>query len=274
MERPMLLNGWYPQSFKQCKQDIESFRDDSLYIEGRQPVSAIVPHAGWIFCGRLAVNTLRILKEKNGEIDNVVIFGGHLSPNNIPMVETFSMAKTPFGMLKNDERILQFIQHDKNVQASDYRQDNTIEILLPIVHYFFGDIKITCVYLAPNNLGLALARKIHSLLPKNTVFIGSTDLTHYGPNYNFFHTDKSMDSVDWVKNVNDKGYIDLLLKMKVDDSIKYAINNQSACSSGAAAGAMLCAKESGVSSGIQLGYSTSYDIRKDKSFVSYTGILF
>ncbi len=276
MIRPMLLarNGWYPASENSCKKEIERFIDDSIFIEGRIPISAVVPHAGWYYCGQWSINVIKLLKQKNGDIDQVFIFGGHLSKMNIPVIETFDYAETPFGKLENNKEVVNKLVSNFNIQAVDFLQDNTIEVLLPIVHYFFKNVKINAIYLPPNIKTNPLLEFIATNFLNKAVFIGSTDLTHYGSFYNFFHSDKSIDPVRWVKQVNDRGYIELLLAMKGEEAIEYANTNKSACSAGAAYGALYLAKKKGVKNGELIGYSTSYDIRKDESFVGYTGIIY
>lgn len=277
MIRPMILpiSGWYPASAEECKSEIIAHTDNSLFLEGLTPKSAVVPHAGWFFCGRLAANTIRILKEKNGIIKNVVIFGGHLAEANIPVIETFEAAETPFGRLENNKEILEHVTGNFLVQSVPYLQDNTIEILLPLVHYYFGDdIKITAIYLPPNKKAEQIAELINEKAEEETVFIGSTDLTHYGPNYSFYYKDKKRTPVEWVKEVNDKGYIDLLLAMEGAKSVEYSVKKRAACSPGAAYGALHAGLIAGAKEGHLIGYSTSYDIHKSESFVGYAGIIF
>ncbi len=67
-------------------------------------------------------------------------------------------------------------------------------------------------------------------------------------------------SVEWVKKENDKGFIDRALKMDVEGVIKHTIENDSACSGGAAASAISTCKALGAERGILLDYYTSYDI--------------
>jgi MEMO1 family protein len=276
MPRPMLLavNGWYPSSRLSCTKEIEKFIDHNIFIDSRNPVSAIVPHAGWYFCGKWAVNCIKILFEKNDRIKNVFVFGGHLSVQSLPILETFDFAETPLGNLANNQDVIEFLKTDKDVHTANFIQDNTIEVLLPIIRYYFGDIKVTAIYLPPNLKTIKLVEKIYDNFHKDSVFIGSTDLTHYGSNYNFYHHDKNITAIDWVRNINDKNYIDLLLSMKGEESMNYANSNKSACSSGAALGAVIIAKKAGIKSGKLIGYSTSYDLHPDESFVGYAGIIY
>lgn len=276
MIRPMLLSrsGWYPSEKNSCKKEIERFIDDSIFIEGRIPISGIVPHAGWYYCGKWSINVIKLLKQKNGDIKQIFIFGGHLSRINFPIIETFDYAETPFGNLENNKEIVEKLISNFNIQPVDFLQDNTIEVLLPIVHYFFNNVKITAIYLPPSTKVNAILEFIATNFLEKAIFIGSTDLTHYGSFYNFFHSDKSIDPVKWVKEINDRGYIDLLLELKGEESLEYADKKRSACSAGAAYGALYIAKKKGITKAELIGYSTSYDIRKDESFVGYAGIIY
>ena len=276
MTRPMILalNGWYPSSRLSCTKEIEKYIDQSFFIDKRNPVSAIVPHAGWYFCGKWAINCIKILYEKNDRIRNVFVFGGHLAPQSLPIIETFDFAETPIGRLKNNTEVIDFLSDDKDVHSANFIQDNTIEVLLPIVRYYFGEINITAIYLPPNPKTIKLVEKLYDNFSKESVFIGSTDLTHYGPNYNFYHHDKNIEAVDWVRNVNDRRLIDLFVEMKTGDILDYALNNKAACSSGAALGAVVAAQKAGVKKGNLIGYGTSYDLHPDDSFVGYTGIIY
>ena len=104
--------------------------------------------------------------------------------------------------------------------------------------------------------------------------IGSTDLTHYGPNYGFLTKGIGPSAVEWVKKENDKGFIDRALEDGCGGLLKHAEENDSACSAGAAASAMATCKALGAEKGILLDYYTSYDIMPDDSFVGYAGIVY
>lgn len=276
MKRPMILslNGWYPQTKEACKKEIEKYIDKSIFLEGRNPIAAVVPHAGWYFSGRLAINSIKILREKNGLIKNIFVFGGHLSPNSMTLCETFEIAETPLGDLTNNQEVLTFLKNEPDIQFVDYIPDNTIEILLPIVKYFFPNVLVTALYLPPSLKSAKLVEKLYSNFGKESLFLGSTDLTHYGPNYGMVRHDKSVPPYEWVKNTNDKNYVDLLLDMEGEKSLDYALKNRSACSAGAALGAITVAKLHNVKKGHLVGYSNSYEIRNDENFVGYTGVVY
>lgn len=275
--RPMILamNGWYPADNNACSEQIKQMIDKSVYAEDIVPKAAIVPHAGWYFSGDIAVNTIKSLKEKNIDTRHIFVFGGHMSSVNVPVIETFDKAETPVGFINNDKKIVDTLIEANLVQPMEFRQDNTIEILLPIIKYFFPLVSITAIYMPPNMKKIvSIMDKINEIASKNSLFIGSTDLTHYGNNYNFFHNDTRYTPEQWVANINDKQFISYLVNMEFEKALEHAKNNVSSCSSGAAVGTAYIANKRGVTKGKLLSYHTSLKVHKADSFVGYCGMLF
>jgi len=102
---------------------------------------------------------------------------------------------------------------------------------------------------------------------------GSTDLTHYGPNYGWAPKGFGAEAVKWVKEVNDKRFVDLALKLDAAGMLKAAAQDQSACSAGGAVAAVAAAKKEGATKAILTDYYTSYDVMPGDSFVGYAGIV-
>jgi hypothetical protein len=104
--------------------------------------------------------------------------------------------------------------------------------------------------------------------------VGSTDLTHYGYNYGFLPKGTGEQALEWVKTVNDRRVVGLMVEMDDEQVINEALNNANACCSGAAAAAIAAARELGARKGKIIKYATSYDVHPDSSFVGYVGIVF
>ena len=274
-----LPRGWYPVDGKDCKKEIES------YLEGWAPsqlqltkgLGGIVPHAGWYFSGRLAARVFYTLK-LNSKVDVVVLYGGHLTTGDLPRIVTEEACETPFGDMEIHTSFAKnLLKSIEMIKESPTSADNTIEVQLTMVKYFFSDAKLVAVRsplsLKAETLGKEVAR-IARRDGISIVAIGSTDLTHYGPNYGFLRKGVGPTSVEWVKKENDKGFIDRALRMDAEGLLKHAMENDSACSAGAALSAMATCKALGSEKGILLDYYTSYDIMPDDSFVGYAGILY
>ena len=59
-------------------------------------------------------------------------------------------------------------------------------------------------------------------LKVSILVFGSTDLTHYGPNYGWSPKGYGPEAVKWVKEVNDKKFIDQALKLDGPGMLKTA----------------------------------------------------
>ncbi len=274
-----LPRGWYPFDGKDCKAEIESF------LEGWSPsqsqpyegLGGVVPHAGWYFSGKLAARVFYSLKSKR-KADVIVLYGGHLSPESLPQVVTDEACETPLGDMEiHTEFVKSLMKRIDSKKESPSSGDNTMEVQLAMVKYFFPDAKLLAIRspssLRAKELGEAVA-EIAKAERISLVAIGSTDLTHYGPNYGFLSKGMGPSAVEWVRNENDKGFINRALKMDIEGLLKHAEENDSACSPGAAASAMVTCKALGAKKGVLLDYYTSYEILPDDSFVGYAGILY
>ena len=200
----VLPRGWYPVDKKECQREIES------YLEGwssSQPppskgLGGIVPHAGWYFSGKLAASVFYALKLKS-KAEVVVLYGGHLSTEDVPRLVTEEVCETPFGDIEIHEGFVKHLMKKTDVKKeSPTSGDNTIEIQLAMVKYFFPGAKLVAIRAPLSPKAETLGKEIAEIAKKEGIAIlaiGSTDLTHYGPNYGFLAKGIGPTSVKWVK---------------------------------------------------------------------------
>jgi len=274
-----LPRGWYPADSRECRKEIESYLEGwptSQPVEG-QGLGGIVPHAGWYFSGKLAARVLHFLKSKR-KVDTVVLYGGHLGPGGNPLIATEDAWETPFGDMEIHQEFARILQ--KRIELSRESPsggDNTVEVQLAMVKYFFPEAKLLALRSPVSSLAAKLGEEVAEIARAEGISIlaiGSTDLTHYGPNYGYLPKGVGPASVKWVKEENDKGFINRALKMDVTGVLDHAEANGSACSAGAVASAIATCKALGAPKGFLLDYYTSYDILPDESFVGYAGIVY
>jgi len=281
VRKAMLAGSWYPASASECEKEINNFLNDATVSPSSKNklTGGIVPHAGWYFSGSIACNVINYLKK--GDVPDVfVIFGMHLGPEHPCYIMKEGVWETPLGNIQIEEELAGELVEKFNfdVETPEYFiQDNTIELQLPFIKYLFGDAKIVPVGVPPVEKSLEIGRAVADISTKlglNIKVIGSTDLTHYGPNYGFMPEGTGHSAVDWVRKVNDKKIIDIMLEMNPDRVISKALKHQNACCSGAAATAIAAAKQLGADNAEAIAYATSYDKGPSDSFVGYTGIVF
>jgi AmmeMemoRadiSam system protein B len=273
--RRILPAGWYPDSAEQCEEEIGE------YLRGFNPpdgewIGGVAPHAGWYFSGRAAVRVISTIA-RSRQPDRIVLYGGHLNSGN-PIIYTEDSWDTPFGPQPLDSAFAaDLISRREAVPAGRGFSDNTVEVQLPLIGHFFPNTPVIAVHSPSTEGAVVLGSAVHSLLNEkglSAVFIGSADLTHYGPNYGFAPQGGGASAVKWVKEENDRSVIDKALAMDAVGLIQDVRSKHNTCSAGPMASVVTSASRCGIRRGTLLEYYTSYDIMPGSSFVGYAGILF
>jgi len=275
---------WYPASAFECEKAIKGFLKESRFqtVPNANYIGGIVPHAGWYFSGNLACQVISALSgpEAQQKPEVVVVFGMHMHPRSIPCIMCEGAWETPFGDIEIDSGLAGWLakKFPFTIETPDhFTPDNTIELQLPFIKYFFPESRLIPIGVPPANKALEIARCLAKMAQESDVkikVIGSTDLTHYGSNYGFAPAGNGKDAVDWARDHNDRKAIDRILDMDPEGLIAEGLASQNACCSGAAAAAIAAATALGAKKSNYIGYSSSYDNHPGDSFVGYTGILF
>lgn len=272
---------WYPADASECERQIKNFLTEPGFekIGDREFKGGIVPHAGWYFSGAIACNVIqRLVQESLPEV--MLIFGMHLHPESSCYIMDRGAWETPFGDVAVHIDLARELtgRFAFQVETADRcHPDNTIELQLPFLKYFYRDIKIVPMGVPPAKIAIDIGRTAAKIATEHGLkarVLGSTDLTHYGANYGFMPQGSGPAAVDWAKNQNDRGVIDAMLAMDPEVVIKQSQKHQNACCAGAAAAAITAARQLGAARGEKLAYASSYDKSPGDSFVGYAGILF
>ncbi|MCL2833925.1 MAG: AmmeMemoRadiSam system protein B [Treponema sp.] len=268
IREPILADSWYPVNPKKVDEFL-AFASDA---EPTAP-AAIAPHAGWFYSGKIAARSVSCLKR---DADTVVIIGGHLPAGAPYLFAEEDAVRTPYGPMFVDTELREALSK-KLKGRSDVYQDNTVEVQLPMIHSFFPDAKVLWVRfpaaISAFEAGIALAETAGTL-GRSIAVLGSTDLTHYGVNYGFTSHGSGKAALDWVRNTNDAGFINAVLKNDPPQVLACA-EKHAACSAGAVLGVMgFTGCRGGLKSEL-LEYGTSADAEKPnvpQSFVGYASI--
>jgi len=280
VRRAMFAGSWYPSSAAGCESEIAGFLAEAGNFQHpeRKLVGGIVPHAGWYFSGSIACNVINLLKDREPP-DVIAVFGMHLRPGSACYMMPEGAWETPFGEIPVEEKLAGELakKFSFKLETPDrFTQDNTVELQLPFIKYFFPDAKIVALGVPPDKNSLQIGKALVDIAGQIGVkvkVIGSTDLTHYGYNYGFTSMGTGERALDWVRNENDRRVIDAMLALEPENVITEALANQNACCAGAAATAIEAAKNLGAIQADEIAYATSYDKSPGDSFVGYVGIV-
>jgi AmmeMemoRadiSam system protein B len=264
--------GWYPRGEAAVRAEIESMLAGEGFLPG-EALAGIAPHAGWSFSGAIAA---AVVASFGGAVDTLAVVGGHLGMGGGLLAAREEAYETPLGNCTADLELLDYL--DRRLSLREDRQaDNTVEIQLPLIRHLLPAVKVLALRAAPGlvalDLGACLA-EARQALGRRIVVLGSTDLTHYGPNYGFSPHGRGREALRWVKEVNDRRLIESLLELDLEEALKRGVAEMSACSVGGAAAAAEFARRRGAAGGKLLRYASSYDMFPSDSFVGYAGIIY
>lgn len=284
VRQPDFAGSWYPGTERECQRSFSEFEAASGEPCGLTPLhGGIVPHAGWVFSGRLAYHVIRELAlAGSGEVDTVLLFGGHLRPSSPPTLVTEGELWTPLGNLAVDEELAGILLGDERlgIRREDpdrHAPDNTTELQLPILRHLLPSARILLVTAPPRESTLELADAAVAAgraLGRRLIAIGSTDLSHYGPNYGWEPKGRGPQAIRWVREENDRRFIERALELDARGAIEEGLRSSNACCPGAAAAALRCGELLGAQGGTLLDYAQSADLQPGDSFVGYAGIVF
>jgi hypothetical protein len=273
--------GWYPASPRACQREVDRLLAAAAPDAVPGPLrGGIVPHAGWAFSGALAARTFAALARQAGPVDTVVLLGGHLGPRSRGWVLGSGLWPTPLGDVTVDEALaaaLAVASGLPRLAPDDYEPDNTLELQLPLVKACFPDAALVAATVPARADALsagARAVEAAAALDRRVVVVGSTDLTHYGPSYGFAPQGSGEAAVRWVKEVNDRRAVDLMVALDADALLTGALQEHCCCCPGAAAAALVAGRAAGATTGHRLATLTSHDVRPGSSFVGYASVVF
>ncbi len=264
--------GWYPAAEAGTREAIQAMRED-IRPGRQQAVAGVAPHAGWEYSGALA---LAVFSRIVSTVETLVIIGGHLGPSDGILAAFEDGYETPLGVVEADQELLTALRGLVEVRE-DRSADNTVEVHLPLARQLFPRARALGLRAAPSkaaaDLGAALAR-ISRQTGRVIAAIGSTDLTHYGPNYGFLPAGRGEAARRWVREVNDRRFIESLLAMDWRAAVDLSLRERSACSAGGAVAAMSFARAMGCREGRLVEYRMSCDVHPGESFVGYAAVVF
>lgn len=288
VREPAVAGQFYPGSRKQCEQEIAALLAEAGEAERFTglAVGGIVPHAGWVFSGTIAAEVISILARQS-TVETFVVFGAmhRYGGRAAGAVFTSGAWETPLGRIAVDEELAHAILAGSKTLADEpsaHDLEHAIEVQVPFIQHLAPSARILPIIVPPSAaapaVGAEVAEKARAL-GRKAVFVGSTDLTHYGPRYRFTPMGSGSKALRWAKEVNDRRLLDLVETLKSDQIVPEAIEHHNACGSGAIAAAMEASKTMGADRAHILRHTTSNEVARHRfgesaDAVGYAGVVF
>jgi hypothetical protein len=178
---------FYPEDHLKLLEMIGDFLES---VEARPPqgelVGFIVPHAGYLYSGKVAAYAYRLLENKQGK--TIFILGpSHYVSFNGASVGNFRAYRTPLGEAKVDVEIVsRLLSYGRGIDfyPKAHKKEHSIEVQLPFLQAVVKDFSIVPVLigdLSYETCSSVADAIVQASARRDAIFIASTDLSHYHP---------------------------------------------------------------------------------------------
>lgn len=265
MIRESIVSGqFYPSQVEELEKVIDGFTRKEPYRISAKAI--ILPHAGYVYSGKVAVSTVNKVLPKQ----RLIILG----PNHTGDGDNFSLWpegswKIPYCGVEIDQDLARLILNAGKYITPDYSahaSEHSIEVELPILYHFFKDFKFVPIACKDAKVEVyrEVALQICAAVKKtkeDIFFVASTDMTHYEP--------------DPAARKKDMSAIESIINLDAEDLVnKAARENISMCGIAPVAILLFCVKSLGARKAQVALYQTSADNSGDyNSVVGYAGII-
>jgi hypothetical protein len=266
IRQPQVAGQFYPSSSQGLKNQIETLIDkqaDKLDI-----IACMLPHAGYIYSGAVAAQTVSRINIKN----KIILLG----PNHTGYGVKYSIMpqgswQTPLGEIKIDSELAgDILNHSQYLEADNeaHAYEHSLEVELPFLQYFKTDFEIVpIVFLSDEfeilkKIGKEIANTIKERnIKDSTIIVASSDMTHYESQEQAQKKDK--EAIQAILELNEDKLIDRIQRLNI-----------SMCGYAPTITMISAAKLLGAKTAKLIQYQTSGDITGDmSSVVGYAGII-
>ncbi|MFA5356147.1 MAG: AmmeMemoRadiSam system protein B [Candidatus Omnitrophota bacterium] len=266
IRRPAVAGQFYPSLRGELIKQISSFIDNKA--RKQDIIACVLPHAGYIYSGAVAVETL-----SRAEVKSRAIL---LGPNHTGYGARYSIMtegswQTPLGTARIDTYLAGRIAESSEYLEADegaHEHEHSLEVELPLLQYFKEDIRIVPIILMPGELtalkdiGRGIAEAIIKDKAREEILIvASSDMTHYEPQEEAEKKDR--EAIKAILELDEEGLMESVARLNI-----------SMCGYAPVITMISAAKALGAKKAELIRYRTSADITKDKSsVVGYAGMI-
>jgi AmmeMemoRadiSam system protein B len=275
--RPAVAGRFYPADAAECASTARQFvqaNADFAARAGKTWRGAIVPHAGWMFSGAIAGEAIGTLKASRDAAHAppplvVVVFGAVHTPMRLDRaaMDAHDRWAVPGGESNVSTELSRRLEADASAMfALDPRfheREHAVEVELPLIQQAWPDallmpIEVPLIDEAAA-IGRAVARQV-AAEKLDAVYLASSDLTHYGPDFSFVPGGAGEQGLQWAKE-NDRRLLDVVAALRIEAVVPEVRSRANACGGGAIAAMLAACREHDAAGEVRiLRHETSDDV--------------
>jgi hypothetical protein len=274
MRKPAFAGSFYPSEQKELLSELE------LLFNSQQPekyyddaVGLIAPHAGYLYSGHVAAKIYNAISRTPKR--RVVVIGVDHRGGDVIATSKQDWL-TPLGPVKIDlDKILQITKEQAIVEDEfALKNEHSIEVQLPFLQYIFGGFYFTPLQLP--RIGFSEIQDLaQKLADRETLFVASSDLIHFGSNYGFVPKECIYGPNEFVKGLDEK-IIARIIEGDPESFYNYILDNDlTVCGVAPITLLMEISRILKAKTIEKVGYDNSFSRSHDvSSIVGYAGIAF
>jgi AmmeMemoRadiSam system protein B len=272
--RPAVAGLFYPADERQCVSAAAHFVRANAQAAAQRPwFGAIVPHAGWICSGAIAGEAIGTLRASPGagDVDVVVVFGAVHTPLPLDcaVLASHEAWDVPGGESVVPTELSAELEGDSSdlfgVDDRFHDREHAVEVELPLIQRAWPKAMVLPIEVPLRDDAVTIGARTAAMVQQaglRPVYLASSDLTHYGPNYSFAPVGVGLSAMQWAKE-NDRKLLEVVTAMTPERVVPHVRENLNACGGGAIAAMLSACREHGASNVNVLRHANSFEVLRD-----------
>lgn len=278
---------FYPADDAQCRVVAQQFVRVSPTAAGKKWIGAIVPHAGWICSGAIAGEAIGTLAASAKDVDLVVVFGAVHTP--LPLeraaLASHEVWQVPGGTSNVPGEVQGRLEADASqlfgVDDRFHTREHAVEVELPLIQRAWPSAMVLPIEVPLTDesvdVGIRTAKAV-AAAGLRAVYLASSDLTHYGPSYQFTPAGVGLSALEWAKE-NDRRLLSVVTDMQAEKVVTEVRQRLNACGGGAIAATMAACRDHGAAEASVLRHANSFETLRQvapqtpDNAVGYAGVV-
>ena len=261
IRKPAVAGLFYPGEKKELASLVDGYLEKAPLhpCAEREILALIVPHAGYLYSGRVAAQAYKQIQGKSYEA--VVLIGpSHSAGFEGASLYDGDFYETPLGKVRINKALTEeLIRQNKGFcfLPQPHRKEHSLEVQLPFLQRSLADFSLVPILIGSQSLSTSKALSgnlIQVLKGKKVLLVASSDLSHYHPAKVAHQLDQS--TREAIQAMDAPGLIR-----------RVEAGSAELCGVGAVATVLLAAKGLGASQAEVLSYVDSGEVTGDSSAV-------
>lgn len=181
---PAVAGMFYPSEKQELLNTLDNLFREATGEEDSAPLALIVPHAGYVYSGKVAASGFRML-DRNFSFRHIFVIGpAHRVYFNGIDIFTRGDFITPLGNVPTDPLAAELVSEYRFISSNPavHQQEHCLEVQLPFLQYWLKKpFKIVPVLVGGESLKTAeqLAQVLAPYFTPENLFVISCDFSHY-----------------------------------------------------------------------------------------------